>query len=198
MDRSLNLIRHMVPFVSTYGWGEQSLWLGAQAAHVSPEEAQVLVGTSVTRMLNLYLHVILEDIEQGMPQEVLTSLPIKARMTALLMDHFHKGVPHKKAIIKTLKVLSNPMNSPLAWHYSTKIMDAFWRQAGDRSTDFNYYTKRLMLGKIYMVTLLVWLRDSSPQLTKTQGILNTQLDMVLKIPALLKRLHALNPFKSRG
>lgn len=198
MKNDLKLIRHMVPFVGTLGWGEGALWRGAEAAGISPEEAQVCMGLSVKKMLEGYLHVIIEDIQDSISVETLKSLPIKDRMTALLMNHFHQAKFHKKTVLKTVRLLLNPLNAPLAWCYSTQIVDALWRQAGDKSTDFNYYTKRLLLAKIYMATLIVWLKDSSDDLRSTQKVLEVQLDTVLKIPTVLNKINSLNPFKGRG
>ena len=41
-----------------------------------------------------------------------------------------------------------------------------WRIAGDTSTDFNHYTKRMTLGAVYGSTLLVWLDDQSEGWTR--------------------------------
>lgn len=37
-----------------------------------------------------------------------------------------------------------------------KLCDLMWQQAGDQSTDMNYYTKRGSLALIYVATLLYW------------------------------------------
>ncbi len=39
--------------------------------------------------------------------------------------------------------------------------DLMWRLAGDTATDYNHYTKRLILSGVYGSTLLVWLDDQS-------------------------------------
>jgi ubiquinone biosynthesis protein COQ9 len=56
-----------------------------------------------------------------------------------------------------------------------------WRIAGDTSTDYNHYTKRLMLGGVYASTLLVWLDDASEGFIETRSFLDRRIDDVMKI-----------------
>ena len=55
-----------------------------------------------------------------------------------------------------------------------------WRIAGDTSTDFNHYTKRLTLGGVYASTLLVWLDDQTEGWTDTAAFLDRRIDDVMK------------------
>ena len=59
-----------------------------------------------------------------------------------------------------------------------------WRLAGDTSTDFNFYTKRGLLAKVYMATLTVWLDDESDDLATTQAFLYRRIEDVMKIEKL--------------
>ena len=54
-------------------------------------------------------------------------------------------------------------------------MDAIWHAAGDRSADFAWYTKRLILAAIYAATLLFWLRDDSDDDAATLAFLDRRL-----------------------
>ena len=56
-----------------------------------------------------------------------------------------------------------------------------WRIAGDTSTDFNHYTKRMTLGAVYGSTLLAWLDDQSEGWTDTGAFLDRRIDDVMKI-----------------
>ncbi len=63
----------------------------------------------------------------------------------------------------------------------TRTVDALWYAAGDRSTDYNYYTKRLLLAGVYSSTLLVWLNDKSEDHGATWAFLERRIDNVLVI-----------------
>ena len=55
-----------------------------------------------------------------------------------------------------------------------------WRFAGDTATDYNHYTKRLILSGVYGSTLLVWLDDQSEGWTETGAFLDRRLADVMR------------------
>jgi len=55
-----------------------------------------------------------------------------------------------------------------------------WRIAGDTSTDFNHYTKRMTLGAVYASTLIAWLDDQSEGWSDTAAFLDRRIDDVMK------------------
>lgn len=186
MEKRYELMGHILPHVALTGWGAEALWKGAHDMNISPEEALLWVGTRPVTMITLWRHMIIEDIK-ALP---VPHGPIKERMTALVMGHFQACENHKNIIIQTIKFSINPLNSPLGISFLHSIINALWSQAGDKSTDFNYYTKRLVLGHIYVATLMYWLKDTSFQSLKTQKFLEKQLDFVLSkksIKSFIKR-----------
>jgi ubiquinone biosynthesis protein COQ9 len=77
---------------------------------------------------------------------------------------------------------------PLALRLAAATCDEIWYAAGDRSVDFNYYTKRGLLAPVYASTVLYWLADTSEGSTDTWGFLDRRIADVLKIPRLQSRL----------
>lgn len=61
-----------------------------------------------------------------------------------------------------------------------KIADFIWKEINDQSTDFNFYTKRLTLGKIILRSLLVFIKDESEDFVKTQNFIDSQIAKVMK------------------
>ena len=61
-----------------------------------------------------------------------------------------------------------------------QTVDAIWRIAGDTATDWNYYSKRLLLAGVYSSTLMYWLNDNSQNNEKTWQFLNKRLAEVGK------------------
>ena len=60
-----------------------------------------------------------------------------------------------------------------------------WYLAGDNSTDFNFYTKRLILSGIYTNALFVFF---SKDMKHVEENLNINLKRVAKIPKIKERL----------
>ena len=69
-----------------------------------------------------------------------------------------------------------------------KIADEIWFLAGDKSTDYNYYTKRIILMNIYAITFSFFVFDNSKDLERTKKFLDKEISAVLKFGNLKNRL----------
>jgi len=87
--------------------------------------------------------------------------------------------PAREAVRQALAVLAMPQNVPVGLRTSWRTADAMWRIAGDTSTDFNHYTKRMTLGAVYASTLLVWLDDQTEGWTETAAFLDRRIENVM-------------------
>ncbi|MBD22604.1 MAG: COQ9 family protein [Alphaproteobacteria bacterium] len=61
-----------------------------------------------------------------------------------------------------------------------KIADEIWFLSGDKSTDYNYYTKRIILMKVYAITFSFFVFDNTKNLEKTKKFLDKEISVVLK------------------
>ena len=52
----------------------------------------------------------------------------------------------------------NPINNKILIKTIYNIVDQIWFIAKDESTDFNFYSKRLILSAIYIRTMIFWLK----------------------------------------
>jgi ubiquinone biosynthesis protein COQ9 len=67
--------------------------------------------------------------------------------------------------------LCSPSKQLLSSKLIFKTADFMWISINDKSTDYNFYTKRAILGTIYSVVILFWLNDKSNKLDKTYNLL---------------------------
>ncbi len=94
---------------------------------------------------------------------------------------------------KTLKLkLSSffliPDNLPQGIKSASKTCDLIWRYAGDKSTDFNYYTKRGLLLSVYMKARTFYFADDSEDHFKTKEYIKEALDNVIKIGGVKRKI----------
>mgnify|MGYP002713029640 CR=1 FL=1 len=66
--------------------------------------------------------------------------------------------------------------------------DAIWRALGDRSEDFNWYTKRATLSAVYAATVLFWLGDESDGQAATWDFLDRRIAGVMRFEKIKARL----------
>lgn len=87
----------------------------------------------------------------------------------------------KEAIRNLLQFYVLPSNVLLAQKHLWQTCDEIWYLVGDKSTDFNHYSKRLILAKIYSSVLLYWISDESEDYNNTKIFLREQINNTKKI-----------------
>ncbi|HEX3485737.1 MAG TPA: COQ9 family protein [Micropepsaceae bacterium] len=101
---------------------------------------------------------------------------VKARIEAV--------APHKDTVRRMMAFLALPRHAALAAKLTMQSVDAMWRAAGDRSSDFSYYTKRATLAGVYASTFAFWLTDASDGHAATWTFLDNRIDNVMSIEKL--------------
>lgn len=123
------------------------------------------------------------------------TLKIRERIAAGVLTRLAILLPHREAVRRALSLLAAPTNLPLAAKLLYGTVDTLWHAAGDRSTDFNFYTKRGLLAGVYAATTLYWLDDRSEDTQATAAFLDRRLAEVLAIPKLREGIERFNPLR---
>jgi ubiquinone biosynthesis protein COQ9 len=110
-----------------------------------------------------------------------TSTRMRERLTNAVRARIEVLVPHKEAARRATVFLAAPQHAALGAQLAMKTVDAMWRAAGDRSSDFSYYTKRATLAGVYGTTFAYWLNDSSEGNAATWTFLANRIDNVMQI-----------------
>lgn len=108
-------------------------------------------------------------------------LKLRERITLALRLRIEAVAPDRVAVRRALSLLALPLNAHRGVMMLERSVDAIWRAVGDRSTDFNYYTKRLTLAGVYSATLLYWLGDESEDYAATWAFLDRRIEGVMRI-----------------
>ena len=69
-----------------------------------------------------------------------------------------------------------------------QISDEIWFLSGDKSTDYNFYTKRFLLMKIYALTFSFFIFDRSEKFENTKRFLEKQIKLVLGFGRLKQKI----------
>jgi ubiquinone biosynthesis protein COQ9 len=111
----------------------------------------------------------------------LDQLPLPDRIALAVTTRLEVIARGREAVRRALTLLSLPQHMPLALRLSYHTADDIWWAAGDRATDFSFYTKRLTLAGIHTATVLYWLEDTSPDFADTRGFLGRRLAAVARL-----------------
>lgn len=67
--------------------------------------------------------------------------------------------------------------------------DLIWKYAGDKSTDFNYYTKRGLLLPVYLSAKSFYFADNSENHKETREFIKNALDNIINIASFKSRIN---------
>lgn len=166
------------------GWTRQAVDSAAQKLGIDVVQARLAMPKSATGMIDLYIQEVDRGVEAFFTPERLSKLKIRDKITALVWRRLEIMAPAREAVRRALAILAMPQNIPLALRISWRTADLMWRIAGDTSTDFNHYSKRITLGAVYGSTLLAWLDDESESRSETAAFLDRRIGDVMKIERL--------------
>jgi ubiquinone biosynthesis protein COQ9 len=162
------------------GWTRQAVDSAAQQLGIDPVQARLAMPKTQAAMIDLYIQEVDRGLEAWFTPKRLGALKIREKIRALIWRRLEIMGPARETVRRGLAILAMPQNIPLALRISWRTADLMWRIAGDTSTDFNHYTKRMTLGAVYGSTLLVWLDDESEGWTETAAFLDRRIDDVMK------------------
>ena len=162
------------------GWSRAAVDSAAQQLGVDPVQARLAMPKTQAGMIDLYIQEVDRALEAWFTPERLAKMKIRDKIRSLVWKRLEIMGPGREAVRRALAILAMPQNLPLALRISWRTADMMWRIAGDISTDFNHYTKRMTLGAVYGSTLLVWLDDDSEGWMDTAAFLDSRIDNVMQ------------------
>jgi ubiquinone biosynthesis protein COQ9 len=162
------------------GWTKAAVDSAAQQLGIDPVQARLAMPKTQAAMIDLYIQEVDRALEAYFTPERLSKLKIREKIRALVWRRLEIMGPAREAVRRGLAILAMPQNVPLALRISWRTADLMWRIAGDTSTDFNHYTKRVTLAAVYGSTLLVWLDDESEGHGETARFLDRRIEDVMK------------------
>jgi ubiquinone biosynthesis protein COQ9 len=135
-------------------------------------------------LIDLYLQEVDRELAAWFTPDRLEPLKIREKIRSLVWRRLEIMGEAREAVRRGLAILAMPQNVPLALKASWRTADLMWRIAGDTSTEFNHYTKRMTLGAVYASTLLVWLDDQSEGWADTAAFLDRRIADVMRFEKL--------------
>jgi len=166
------------------GWTRQAVDSAARQLGMDPVQARLAMPKTQPGMIDVYIQEVDRGLEAHFTPERLANMKIREKIRALVWRRLEIMGPAREAVRRALAILAMPQNLPLALRISWRSADLMWRLAGDSSTDFNHYTKRMILGGVYGSTLLVWLDDQSEGWAETAAFLDRRIDDVMRFEKL--------------
>ncbi|XP_048254802.1 ubiquinone biosynthesis protein COQ9, mitochondrial-like isoform X3 [Haliotis rufescens] len=198
------ILRAALAFVPQHGWSRKTLAAGAEmeglppVAHgMFPRGGAELVHYLYTRSNRQLADALAAEVEelytQGAEKPQTRPFIAKAVQSRLRML-----LPYIEHWPQAMAIQALPQNATESWSNLATLTDDIWYHVGDRSTDFNWYTKRASLAVVYKATEIFMIQDRSEDFTDTWVFLDRRLDNIAVFSKSVKSMEQLSSVMSEG
>lgn len=180
------VLRFAKKFVSENGLTKNCLENISKKYGLNTDETDLLFPQGNIDLIKFALEQLNNDLEVYCRQIDLIRLPIHKRIREVLLSKISlmkKDKPFYRSIFLNLLIPKKNFSLPSQLYNS---VDQLWFIAGDSSTDFNFYTKRLILSGIYSRVMLFFFNNNNQE--ELENILDESLKRVSKIPEIKSKL----------
>lgn len=173
-----SLLAH-VPFD---GWTEAAYANALRDSKITMSAANACFPEAIRDCVEYFGDVIDEamqkriDFERGFER-----LRVRDKITFAVRARLEHLAPHREALRRLMIWYAMPHHMPMGIKRFYKTVDLIWTAAGDTSTDYNFYTKRILLAAVVKATLLFWLNDETPNNAATWDFLDRRIADVMKL-----------------
>jgi len=179
-DIKANLLKAALQVVPFEGWSSKALGNINRTAGYPMGTDQLLFPDGAPGIID-YFH---QQLDLSMINDI-NSRPkegVRKSIANALHSRFEHYQQNRAFMAKTFHHLCMPQNILRAQKITWRTVDLIWHHAGlDKSTDFNYYTKRGLLYLVYNSAFLYWLSDNSTNCSDTKDFIIRRLDTTVQI-----------------
>lgn len=108
------------------------------------------------------------------------AMRIRDRVAHCVRRRIELVADHREAVRRGAALLALPIYAPEGARAIWETADTIWTLCGDDATDYNWYTKRMILASVYSATLLYWLGDTSPGAERSWEFLDRRIGDVMR------------------
>jgi ubiquinone biosynthesis protein COQ9 len=162
------------------GWTAKAVESAANQLGIDLAQARLAYPKDAVHMVDAYIQGVDAAMEAHFTPERIAAMKVRDRIRSLIWFRLETMGPAREAVRTALSILAMPQNVPLALRIGWRSADLMWRLAGDTATDYNHYSKRLILSGVYGSTLLGWLDDQSEGWMETGAFLDRRLAGVMR------------------
>lgn len=182
LETKRTLLAAILPHVPFDGWTQKSLRAAAADAEVSPALAKLAFPDGIAGVIVFWSEEADRAMLAAYADQAGDKMRFRERITALVRARIVAVGAHREAVRRALTYLAQPQHGGKGLKCLYRTVDEMWYAAGDRSTDFNFYSKRLTLAGVYSSTLLFWLDNASEDSDATWAFLDRRIAGVMRIP----------------
>jgi ubiquinone biosynthesis protein COQ9 len=182
ISKHKTLLDSVLAHVPHQGWTVRAITQAAKSVGMTQAQADAAFPRGIADVVADF-HALLDD---GMDRAIamqrrFTSMRTRDKVAFAVTARLQAATPHREALRRLGVWALMPMNVTQASRLLWQAADKIWAAAGDTSTDYNFYTKRILLVAVMKATLLFWLNDESKNNQETWDFLDRRIGDVMNL-----------------
>lgn len=193
-DTKKKILLTSLPHIEQLGWSFEALKRGCLDGGQETWNAERYFTTPI-EAFEFWSDLATLHMNETCPQDFLAPLKVRERIETLILARLHFHETHPKALSA---LLSKEGLNPRSLKKFFQGVSAIWYQGGDTSTDYNYYTKRLLLAYVYGRVILYWKSQGYPNPEMIRFYVRDRIEEVLKVGGVIHKVKTtLSPLTSK-
>lgn len=171
------ILTSSLQFVPAYGWTRAAVEAGTETLGYPSVTSGVIRDADIA-LVRHHVATSNSQLATSMKAEA-AELGDKLKVAPFIRRNVEKrlrmNAPYLSRWSDAIVIMTYPQNAPQSLHQSLELMDLMWHHAGCKSTDMNWYTKRLSLLAIYKSSELAMVNDKSEDFKETWDFLDRRM-----------------------
>ena len=184
------ILKNFIKIAEISGWNDKSLKKACLLSDIDPDNLIFIFPNSVLDVAQLYLdngnNLLIKEIAKI---KDFNKKKIRDKIRLCLYKRFEIEIANRQILINLSNFYQDPKNltnfenglrpAMQSIKFSFIIADLIWSILDDQSSDFNYYTKRLILAKIIVRSFFIFIKDDMKEIAKTKSFIDLQIEKVM-------------------
>ena len=170
------------------GWNDNLMAIAASEAGVDQATVMKIFPKGILDLTDFFFSEINRQTQIKLSGLDLNAMAVRERVASVVRKRLELMAPNRHVVRMIFSMYLKPHFACGTVRNLYSATDFIWRAIGDKSTDFNFYTKRALLAPVLVTTLLFWLNDDSIDYVETWAFLDRRIYDVLKIQTLRRRV----------
>ncbi len=175
----VDILQAMLPIVVFDGWNQKSLRASIKSINLPEGSEELYFPEGALEVIRFWHDQMNEFVKSNLESLNKSEMKIREQVTAGVLSALESIGSNEEAMRRAIIRLSLPDAAVQGPTYLWSLADSIWRAIGDRSTDYNYYTKRTILAGVLGSTITVWISDSDQNKVKTKLFLDARISNVM-------------------
>ena len=174
------LLDAALPHVAFDGWTEATLRAAVTETGTDRELARLAFPRGGIDMALAFHRRADAKLAEALDRADLGTMRVRDRVAFCVRKRIELVAEHREAVRRGASLIALPQNAPEGMRALWETADLIWNRCGDTATDYNWYTKRMILASVISATKLYWLGDQSTDFVSTWAFLDRRLDDVMQ------------------